>query len=279
MLDPAFLRDDLDAVRTALQKRGADLSSRARRAGHARSAPPPAAARARGTEARTEHRRRRSCAREAAGPRHLDDPGGQPRSGRSRSSSSSVELDDRRAAAQPRAADDSQPAARERAGREEQRRQRGSASARHAARRSTSRRSRIGISVRRSASSTSSAARRSPGARFSVLIGAGARLARALINFMLHLHTTEHGYTEVEPPFMANTRVADRHRQPAEVRGGPVQDRRRLGSVSWCRPPRCRSRTCIAARSSTAAAADPLHGVHAVLPQRGRIVRRGRARA
>jgi len=43
------------------------------------------------------------------------------------------------------------------------------------------------------------------GARFSVLIGAGARLARALINFMLQLHTTEHGYTEVEPPFMANT--------------------------------------------------------------------------
>jgi len=43
------------------------------------------------------------------------------------------------------------------------------------------------------------------GARFSVLIGAGARLARALINFMLHLHTTKHGYTEVEPPFMVNS--------------------------------------------------------------------------
>jgi seryl-tRNA synthetase len=43
------------------------------------------------------------------------------------------------------------------------------------------------------------------GARFSVLMGAGARLARALINFMLELHTAEHGYTEVEPPFMANT--------------------------------------------------------------------------
>jgi seryl-tRNA synthetase len=43
------------------------------------------------------------------------------------------------------------------------------------------------------------------GARFSVLAGAGARLARALINFMLHLHTTEHGYTEIEPPFMVNT--------------------------------------------------------------------------
>jgi seryl-tRNA synthetase len=43
------------------------------------------------------------------------------------------------------------------------------------------------------------------GARFSVLMGAGARLARALINFMLHLHTTDHGYTEVEPPFMVNS--------------------------------------------------------------------------
>ena len=43
------------------------------------------------------------------------------------------------------------------------------------------------------------------GARFTVLVGAGARLARALINFMLDLHTKEHGYTEVQPPFMANT--------------------------------------------------------------------------
>ena len=42
------------------------------------------------------------------------------------------------------------------------------------------------------------------GTRFSVLIGAGARLARALINFMLELHTGEHGYTEVEPPFLVN---------------------------------------------------------------------------
>jgi seryl-tRNA synthetase len=43
------------------------------------------------------------------------------------------------------------------------------------------------------------------GARFTVLTGAGARLARALINFMLDLHTKEHGYTEVEPPFMINS--------------------------------------------------------------------------
>jgi seryl-tRNA synthetase len=35
-----------------------------------------------------------------------------------------------------------------------------------------------------------------------VFVGAGARLVRALINFMLDLHTREHGYTEVEPPFV-----------------------------------------------------------------------------
>jgi seryl-tRNA synthetase len=43
------------------------------------------------------------------------------------------------------------------------------------------------------------------GARFTVLVGAGGRGGRALINFMLDLHTRTHGYTEVEPPFMANT--------------------------------------------------------------------------
>jgi seryl-tRNA synthetase len=42
------------------------------------------------------------------------------------------------------------------------------------------------------------------GARFAVLLGAGARMERALINFMLALHTKEHGYLEVEPPFMVN---------------------------------------------------------------------------
>ena len=47
-------------------------------------------------------------------------------------------------------------------------------------------------------------AARMSGARFAVLMGAGARLERALINFMLDLHTREHGYTEVEPPFLVN---------------------------------------------------------------------------
>jgi seryl-tRNA synthetase len=47
-------------------------------------------------------------------------------------------------------------------------------------------------------------AARIAGARFSVLSGAGARMSRALINFMLDLHTREHGYREVEPPFLVN---------------------------------------------------------------------------
>ncbi len=48
-------------------------------------------------------------------------------------------------------------------------------------------------------------ATRMSGARFSVLSGAGARLSRALVNFMLDLHTREHGYQEINPPFLVNT--------------------------------------------------------------------------
>ena len=44
------------------------------------------------------------------------------------------------------------------------------------------------------------------GARFAVYMGAGARLERALISFMLDRHTQKHGYTEVLPPFMVNSR-------------------------------------------------------------------------
>ena len=42
------------------------------------------------------------------------------------------------------------------------------------------------------------------GARFALYFGAGARLERALINFMLDLHTDEHNYTETLPPFLVN---------------------------------------------------------------------------
>jgi len=44
------------------------------------------------------------------------------------------------------------------------------------------------------------------GARFAVYMGAGARLERTLIGFMLDLHTEKHGYTEVLPPFMVNSK-------------------------------------------------------------------------
>lgn len=43
------------------------------------------------------------------------------------------------------------------------------------------------------------------GARFALLKGFASRLERALINFMLDLHTQKHGYTEILPPFLANT--------------------------------------------------------------------------
>ncbi|MDI1240623.1 MAG: serine--tRNA ligase, partial [bacterium] len=42
------------------------------------------------------------------------------------------------------------------------------------------------------------------GARFAILNGAGARLERVLVNFMLEVHTTQHGYTETLPPFLVN---------------------------------------------------------------------------
>ncbi len=44
------------------------------------------------------------------------------------------------------------------------------------------------------------------GARFAVYMGAGARLERALISFMLDMHTQKHGYREVLPPFMVNSK-------------------------------------------------------------------------
>ena len=45
------------------------------------------------------------------------------------------------------------------------------------------------------------------GSGFPVLMGAGARLARALVQFMLDLHTREHGYVEVQPPFLVRREI------------------------------------------------------------------------
>ena len=51
-------------------------------------------------------------------------------------------------------------------------------------------------------------AARISGARFTVFRGRGARLERALINFMLDLHTQEHGYTEIIPPYLVSPETA-----------------------------------------------------------------------
>ncbi|TWI66060.1 seryl-tRNA synthetase [Desulfobotulus alkaliphilus] len=50
-------------------------------------------------------------------------------------------------------------------------------------------------------------AARITGARFALYLGAGSRLERALINFMLDIHTEEHGYTETIPPFLVNRKA------------------------------------------------------------------------
>jgi seryl-tRNA synthetase len=55
------------------------------------------------------------------------------------------------------------------------------------------------------------------GSRFYLLRGAGARLQRALSAWFLDIHTTEHGYEEVYPPFMVRS-LHGRDRQPAQVR-------------------------------------------------------------
>ena len=133
----------------------------------------------------------------------------------------------------------SEHAARIRADRQERRRQRRSPALGHAAASSPSRPKRTGIWARSWESWISSAPQRSP-ARASPSTGDwSAKLERALINFMLDVHTREHGYTEVLPPFMINSASLYGTGQLAEVRGRSVQDRgHRLSS--WCRRPKFR---------------------------------------
>ena len=117
------------------------------------------------------------------------------------------------------------------------------------------------------------------GARFAVLMGAGARLERALINFMLDLHTREHGYTEVQPPFLVNAATLYGTGQAAEVRAGSVQDRRREGSLSDSDRRSAGHEHPSRRDSRRPSAAAQVHRLHAVFSQRSRLVRRGRARA
>ena len=70
---------------------------------------------------------------------------------------------------------------------------------------STLNRRRIGTLARPWASWISSAQERSPGRASRFIAARAARLERALANFMLDLHTKEHGYTEILPPFIVNS--------------------------------------------------------------------------
>ncbi len=114
------------------------------------------------------------------------------------------------------------------------------------------------------------------GARFVVLKGALARLERALMQFMLDLHTQEHGYEEINPPAAGARRSDVRHRATAEVSRRPVRRRRRLLADPHRRSAADQPRAREHRRREAPAAA--LHRRHALLPRRGRA-RRGATRA
>jgi len=115
-------------------------------------------------------------------------------------------------------------------------------------------------------------------ARFNVLWGAAARLERALAQFMLDLHTREHGYTEVWVPHLVNGvtmlktgqlpkfeeqlfKTVEARREPHAL---PDPDRGSLALGPAQRARSCRSRRCRA-----------VHVVHAMLSPRGRHLRQG----
>ena len=70
------------------------------------------------------------------------------------------------------------------------------------------------------------------GSRFAVLFGAGARLSRALTDFMLDLHTREHGYLEVAPPYLVNRASLEATGQLPKFEADLFKIARRVGSVS-----------------------------------------------
>ena len=93
--------------------------------------------------------------------------------------------------------------------------------------------------ARRWASSTFERGVKISGTRFYVLKGAGARLQRALIAWMLDLHTREHGYTEIYPPSMVKRASAwwAPATCPSSATTSTTTPRRTSGG---CPPPRCR---------------------------------------
>ena len=115
------------------------------------------------------------------------------------------------------------------------------------------------------------------GARFTVYRDAGARLERALINFMLDLHTRENGYKEMLPPALVNRASLDRHRAVAEIRRRSVSScAGRLFSYPDGRSAADQPASRRVAR--TGAIADQVRRLYAVLSQRSGFLRQRRAR-
>ena len=107
------------------------------------------------------------------------------------------------------------------------------------------------------------------GSRFAVYLGAGARLERALINFMLDLHTRERGYTEVIPPFIANAESLTGTGNLPKF----AEDLFKLEGFPWYLIP-----TAEVPLTNLLPGRDPrerapaaeVRGLHALLPERGR---------
>ncbi len=123
-------------------------------------------------------------------------------------------------------------------------------------------------------------AARISGARFVVYMGLGARLERALIQFMLDLHTTERGYTEVIPPYLVGPEALVGTGQLPKFEGDLFKTAagdRTLYLIPTAEVPL----TNLHREEILSAGALPeaLCRLHALLPLRGRIVRQGRARS
>ena len=117
-------------------------------------------------------------------------------------------------------------------------------------------------------------ATRMTGARFVVYKGLGARLERALINFMLDLHTTKHGYTEILPPFLVNSQSLTGTGQFAKISGRIIQ----IGRMGLFPDPHRRG-----ASNQSLSAGNPFRTgdaqvfccLHPLLSLRGRFIRQG----
>ena len=122
------------------------------------------------------------------------------------------------------------------------------------------------------------AASRISGARFVVMTGHLAKLHRALIQFMLDMHTREHGYREAYVPYLVHAAALSRHGPAAEVRAGSVRgeggsgifldsDRRSPGDQSGAR-----------SNPRGGDAAPQVRGAHALFPIGGGRGREGHSR-